>query len=98
MEELEYEEGDKIILAYHFHREPTRAHGVPFRCVCKPVSLFVSLLYSELTRKWQNEKFSETKKRLATRLQIPEKDWAKFRFALVQEATFKQPTYINDGR
>ncbi|PVG02230.1 putative ubiquitin-specific processing protease 21 [Serendipita vermifera] len=79
MEELEYEEGDKVILAYHFHREPTRAHGVPFRCVCKP-----------------NEKFSETKKRLAARLQVPEKDWAKFRFALVQEATFKQPTYIND--
>jgi ubiquitin carboxyl-terminal hydrolase 7 len=45
----------------------------------------------------QGEKFSETKKRLAERLQIPEKDWAKFRFALIQEVTFKQPTYINDG-
>jgi hypothetical protein len=37
MEEEEAEEGDKIIFAYHFHREPTRAHGVPFRAVCKPV-------------------------------------------------------------
>ena len=26
-----------------------------------------------------------------------EKDWAKFRFALIQEATFKQPTHISDG-
>ncbi|KIM26035.1 hypothetical protein M408DRAFT_330816 [Serendipita vermifera MAFF 305830] len=79
MEDEEAEEGDKIIFAYHFYREPTRAHGVPFRCVCKP-----------------NERFSETKKRLAIRLQVPEKDWAKYRFALIQEATFKQPTYIND--
>lgn len=26
-----------------------------------------------------------------------EKDWAKYRFALIQEATFKQPTHISDG-
>jgi hypothetical protein len=37
MEEEESEEGDKIIFAYHFQRDPTRAHGVPFRAVCKPV-------------------------------------------------------------
>ncbi|KAG8854609.1 hypothetical protein FRB91_003318 [Serendipita sp. 411] len=78
-EEEEAQETDKVIYAYHFYREPTRAHGVPFRYVCKP-----------------GEKFSETKKRLAVRLQVPEKDWAKYRFALIQEATFKQPTYIND--
>ncbi|KAG8830769.1 hypothetical protein FRC17_004264 [Serendipita sp. 399] len=78
-EEEEAQESDKIIYAYHFYREPTRAHGIPFRCVCKP-----------------NELFTDTKKRLAARLQIPEKDWAKFRFALIQEATFRQPTYIND--
>lgn len=35
---------------------------------------------------------------MAARLQIAEKDWAKYRFALIQEVTFKQPTYINDGK
>ncbi|CCA77798.1 probable ubiquitin-specific processing protease 21 [Serendipita indica DSM 11827] len=79
VEEAQADEADKVIFAYHFYREPTRAHGVPFRCVCKP-----------------NETFAETKKRLAARLQVPERDWAKYRFALIQEATFKQPTYIND--
>jgi len=28
---------------------------------------------------------------------VHEKDWAKYRFALIQEATFKQPTHISDG-
>jgi ubiquitin carboxyl-terminal hydrolase 7 len=34
---------------------------------------------------------------LVARLQVQEKDWSKFRFALIQEATFKQPTHISDG-
>jgi ubiquitin carboxyl-terminal hydrolase 7 len=34
---------------------------------------------------------------LVARLQVHEKDWAKYRFALIQEATFKQPTHISDG-
>lgn len=39
----------------------------------------------------------ETKKRLQARLGIPDKEFAKYRFALIQVATFKQPTYIEDG-
>ena len=45
----------------------------------------------------QNEKFSETKKRLQARIGVSDKDFAKYRFALIQVATFKQPSYIEDG-
>jgi len=43
-----------------------------------------------------NEQFSDTKKRLQTRLNLSDKDFAKYRFALVSSAMFKQPTYIAD--
>lgn len=38
------------------------------------------------------------KKRLQARINIPDKEFAKYRFALVQVATFKQPSYIEDGK
>lgn len=43
------------------------------------------------------EKFLETKKRLQSRLGVTDKDFTRFRFALIQMATFKQPSYIEDG-
>ena len=51
----------------------------------------------ELTGLVQGERFAETKKRLQARLAVPDKDFAKYRFALIQVATFKQPSYIEDG-
>ncbi|WFD31159.1 ubiquitinyl hydrolase 1 [Malassezia sp. CBS 17886] len=44
----------------------------------------------------QGERFADTAKRLQERLQAPEKDFAKFRFALVQLGQYKQPTYLED--
>ena len=35
---------------------------------------------------------------MQARLAVPDKDFAKYRFALIQVATFKQPSYIEDGR
>lgn len=43
------------------------------------------------------EKFVETKKRLQARIGVQDKDFLKYRFALIQVATFKQPSYIEDG-
>lgn len=43
-----------------------------------------------------NERFVDTKKRLQARLDVPDKDYAKFRFALCQSSTFKQPAYLED--
>ncbi|TFY81764.1 hypothetical protein EWM64_g2248 [Hericium alpestre] len=78
-EELEADEGDKVISVFHFSKEVSRTHGVPFKFVVKP-----------------GEKFSDTKKRLQTRIGVSDKDFAKYRFALIQAATFKQPSYIED--
>lgn len=80
VEELEARDTDKIVDVFHFTKEPSRTHGVPFRFVVLP-----------------DEKFSDTKKRLQTRMGIPDGGMAKYRFALVQMAQFKQPTYLADG-
>lgn len=45
----------------------------------------------------QGEKFADTKTRLQARMAVSDKDFAKYRFALIQVATFKQPSYIEDG-
>lgn len=37
-EELNMEEGERLINAFNFDREPSKPHGVPFRFVVKPVS------------------------------------------------------------
>ncbi|KAH7915018.1 hypothetical protein BJ138DRAFT_1170257 [Hygrophoropsis aurantiaca] len=78
-EELEADDSDKIISVFHFSKEVSRTHGVPFRFVVKP-----------------SEKFADTKKRLQTRIGVSDKEIAKYRFALIQVATFKQPSYIED--
>lgn len=43
------------------------------------------------------EKFADTRLRLQKRLDIPDKEFSRFRFALVQSSTFKQPAYLEDG-
>ncbi|KAG9019654.1 hypothetical protein FRB90_012000 [Tulasnella sp. 427] len=42
------------------------------------------------------EKFVDTKKRLQERIAVSDKEIAKYRFALIQSAGFKQPTYLED--
>jgi ubiquitin carboxyl-terminal hydrolase 7 len=46
---------------------------------------------------FKGEKFADTKKRLQARIGVSDKDFAKYKFALIQVATFKQPSYIEDG-
>jgi ubiquitin carboxyl-terminal hydrolase 7 len=43
------------------------------------------------------EKFAETKVRLQKRLDMSDKDFSRFRFALVQSSTYKQPAYLEDA-
>jgi ubiquitin carboxyl-terminal hydrolase 7 len=42
------------------------------------------------------EAFKDAKKRMQARLAVPEKDFSKFKFALVQSSTYKQPSYLED--
>jgi ubiquitin carboxyl-terminal hydrolase 7 len=44
----------------------------------------------------RGEKFADTKKRLQARIGASDKDLVKYRFALIQVSTFKQPSYIED--
>jgi ubiquitin carboxyl-terminal hydrolase 7 len=37
LEALSFPEGKQIIMVYHFYREPSKAHGVPFRFVIRHV-------------------------------------------------------------
>ncbi|PPQ63077.1 hypothetical protein CVT24_005932 [Panaeolus cyanescens] len=78
-EELEADESDKVIGVFHFSKELSRTHGIPFKFVVK-----------------RGEKFIDTKKRLQARIGVSDKDIAKYRFALIQVSTFKQPSYIED--
>jgi len=78
-EELEADDSDKVIGVFHFSKELSRTHGIPFKFVVK-----------------RGEKFVDTKKRLQIRIGASDKDIAKFRFALIQASTFKQPSYIED--
>ncbi|PPQ74003.1 hypothetical protein CVT26_006372 [Gymnopilus dilepis] len=78
-EELEADDSDKVIGVFHFSKDLSRTHGVPFKFVVK-----------------RGEKFADTKKRLQARLGVSDKDIAKYRFALIQVSTFKQPSYIED--
>ncbi|KAJ7156042.1 hypothetical protein C8R43DRAFT_421204 [Mycena crocata] len=79
MEELEADDSDKVIGVFHFTKELSRTHGVPFKFVVK-----------------RGEKFADTKKRLQARIGASDKDLAKYRFAIIQVSTFKQPSYIED--
>jgi ubiquitin carboxyl-terminal hydrolase 7 len=46
----------------------------------------------------QGERFEETKSRIQARLGVPEKDFVKFRFALMQSHHYKQPSNLTDGQ
>ena len=39
-DELNAQEGDRAIYAFHFDKEPTKTHGVPFEFYIKPVSAY----------------------------------------------------------
>ena len=41
-EELEADESDKVISVFHFSKDLTRTHGVPFKFVVKRVSRCVN--------------------------------------------------------
>lgn len=78
-EELEADDSDKVIGVFHFSKDLSRTHGIPFKFVVK-----------------RGEKFADTKKRLQARIGVSDKDLARYRFALIQVSTFKQPSYIED--
>jgi len=70
---------------------------VPLRCQTRRSCWFGCFLQVPSLYYLQHEKFADTKKRLQARLGVSDKEFSKYRFALLQVATFKQPSYIEDG-
>ena len=97
MEEHYADDADKVISVFHFSKEVQRTHGVPFKFVVKPVSSRILRREGNKLNPNQGERFADTKKRLQARIGASDKDFARFRFALIQAVTFKQPSYIEDG-
>lgn len=62
-----------------------RLHRIPAR------------LIDTLFRANQGEPFEKTKERLQARLGVPEKDFAKYKFALVHTTTWKTPSALADS-
>jgi ubiquitin carboxyl-terminal hydrolase 7 len=106
LEELHLTDHDKLIDVFHYHKEPSRWHGVPCKFVVKAVRcdffffkrpvLLADVDFYRLP-KLQGEKFVDTKKRLQARLGVSDKDFAKYKFSLIQSQVFKQPSNLTDG-
>ncbi|KAF8460666.1 hypothetical protein BDZ91DRAFT_738896 [Kalaharituber pfeilii] len=80
-EELNMEDGDRVINAFHFYREPIKVHprGIPFRFVVK-----------------NGEIFKQTKERLQKRTGLKGKPFEKIKFAVVKKSQFSKPQYLED--
>lgn len=105
LDETNVTDDSKVIDVFHYHRDPTRYFGVPFRFVLKNVSSDVRSCYQvrdaqpyTFLESLQGERFEDTKLRLQARLGVSDKDFAKFRFALMQSHHYKQPSPLTDGR
>lgn len=102
-EELAADEGERVVQVFHFNKDPSRTHGIPFRFVLRPVRGSLSsdmernILIVVSDHPTQREPFSETKKRLQARTGTSEKELAKMKFAIIQPTVFKQPAPIQDG-
>lgn len=80
-DELNIEDNDRCIAAFHFQREPVKVHlsGVPFVFVVK-----------------QGEIFKQTKERLQKRTGIKGKPFEKIKFAVVKKSQYSKPVYLED--
>lgn len=88
-------EKSKIVNLFHYHKDPSRTHGVPCKFVLIEVGHTNDLRGFELIK--QGEEFSETKKRIQERLGIADKEFARFRFSLVASQIYKQPSVVEEG-
>lgn len=80
-DEVNMEDGDRFVYAFHFHKEPAKVHtrGIPFRFVVK-----------------NGEIFKQTKERLQKRTGMKGKPFEKIKFAVVKKASFSKPIYLGD--
>lgn len=98
-EELAQPNGSQYIYAFHFQGEPNKVHSIPFKFLIVQVSFLSSPLpLSPTTDRFQNEIFSDTKKRLEKRTGIKGKNLEKIKFAIVRRSSYTKPIYLSDGK
>jgi ubiquitin carboxyl-terminal hydrolase 7 len=90
-------EGAKKIPVFHFDKEPSKVHGIPFQFPLKEVgSLW--LFINDTADLLQNELFSDTKQRLSEFTKIKGKQFDKIKFALVCKPQYSKPDFLEDGK
>ena len=101
---LHLAEGDQLVPCFHFHKDPYSSHGIPFLFLLKAVSFFVLFLFV-LSFGWlislfvfpsslKGEHWEKTVQRLRKRMHAGEKEFEKYKFALV---SFGKSKAITEG-
>lgn len=90
-------EGNMFIQAFHYHNDPNKSHGTPFKFRLIDVSLQTVLRLGRDSNSAKGEKFSDTKKRLEKRTGIKGKNFEKIKFSVVKRSTYVKPIYLTDG-
>ena len=91
------EYGERLVHCFHFDREITKAHGIPFKFLVRSVRLTKQFERRTCTDFLKDEKFSDTKIRLAERTGFKEDHMKKIKFAAVSKSPFSKPDYLDDG-
>lgn len=88
---------DRPVYCFHFDKEPTKVHSVPFKFIVKPVCLITEFKHTRKADRTQGEPFKETKERLSRRTGIKGKNFERIKFAVIGRLNLLKPEYLNDG-
>lgn len=90
------EKSGPLINVFHFEKEPSKTHGIPFVFRLLPVSLTSNELSS--LNKLQNETLKDLKVRISQQTGLKGKVLETIKFALVPRAAYAKPQYLQDGK
>lgn len=89
-----------LIGCFHYDKEPSKPHGIPFIFITKEVSYSGSniCMTAELMNN-KGEVFRDTKERLSKRTGIKGKQFEKIKFAIVRNgSSYTRPEPVEDGK
>ena len=100
-DQLQVAEGDQLVPCFHYHKDPYSSHGTPFLFLLKAVSSICPAFFEESTSSFflsffvlQAEPWEKTAQRLRKRMHVGEKEFEKYKFALV---SFGKSKAITEG-
>nr|CAD7262036.1 unnamed protein product [Timema shepardi] len=95
-DELNLADDEMLIPVAHFYKDIFSTFGIPFFIKVKNASIpfqYTILLKQSILKLFEGEPFSKVKDRLLKKLGIQEKEFEKFKFALV---ILGRPQFINE--